>query len=217
MICALIFALALSAFAVTATAQHTSEGKPFILVSSISINSPTDGNCVNQPLMLNVTVKSFIDANKTAVTMQYSIDGEANITLSIQSTPVPIETEIIYPNGTAGKGISVMSYHQICGYATLPELSEGTHNVTVYARYDFDPVGLDSRTVNFTVNKSTAYQAEVPPTGNSTENTPQSSGIDPVVIVAAVFAVVLLVAVLLVYNTQKAQAPSLFWEKPKQV
>ncbi|MCW8802349.1 MAG: hypothetical protein OQK81_03245, partial [Candidatus Bathyarchaeota archaeon] len=38
---------------------------------------------------------------------------------------------------------------------TLPELEEGTHNITVYGKYTLnDKIGLDQKTVYFTINGS---------------------------------------------------------------
>jgi hypothetical protein len=62
---------------------------------------------------------------------------------------------------TVGNGSDVFPFSSpIYGYVGLPTLSEGKHNLTVYAEYNYtDPdnplVGLDSSTVSFTVAGAT--------------------------------------------------------------
>ena len=140
----------------TAQAQYTADGQAFILVSPINIISPSNSTYIPQSLTLNLTVKSFLDSSKANMTIVYSIDGKTNTTLITQSIPVPIEVERTDANGAKTKGVSIQSYYLITGRAALPEISEGSHNITVYGRYEFPGsyhnVGLDNRTVYFTVN-----------------------------------------------------------------
>jgi len=140
----------------TAQAQYTTDGQAFILVSPINIISPSNRTYTPQSLTLNLTVKSFLDSSKANITIVYCIDGKTNTTLVTQSTPVPIEVETTFANGTKTKGISIQSYYLITGWATLPEMSKGSHSITVYGKYEFPSsyhnIGLDNRTVYFTVN-----------------------------------------------------------------
>lgn len=125
----------------TVQAQHTPDGQAFILVSPISIISPSNITYTPQSLILNLTVQSFLDSNKANITIVYSVDGKTNATIETQSTPVPM---------------GIQSYYLITGWATLPEMPEGPHNITVYGKYEFptshNNIGLDNRTVYFTVN-----------------------------------------------------------------
>ena len=150
---ALTFILALSILLVIGvqpvTAPYTSDGQAFILVSPISIISPSNSTYTPQSLTLNFTVKSFLDSNKANITIVYSIDGKTNKTIDTQSTPVPM---------------GIQSYYLITGWATLPEMSEGSHSITVYGKYEFPMsyhnIGLDNRTVYFTI--STNSEQEIP-------------------------------------------------------
>jgi hypothetical protein len=138
----------------TVHAQHTLGGQPFILTSSINITSPSNITYSSGLLTLEFTVKSFYDWSKSNITMVYCVDGK-NHTIPTQSTRVPIIAEITYPNGTITTGISIQSYYQITGLAALPEMSEGSHYLTVYGKYEFSeqtkPI-YDSKTVFFTIN-----------------------------------------------------------------
>jgi hypothetical protein len=52
--------------------------------------------------------------------------------------------------------MGTQSYYLITGWVTLPEIPEGSHSITVYGKYEFpgsyNNIGLDNRTVYFTVN-----------------------------------------------------------------
>ena len=140
----------------TVKAQYTPDGQGFILVSPINIISPSNSTYTPQSLTLNLTFKSFLDSSKANITIVYCVDGKTNTTIRTESTPVPIEAEITYANGTKTTGISIQSYYLVTGWATLPEMPEGSHSLTVYGKYEFPSsyhnIGLDNRTVYFTVN-----------------------------------------------------------------
>ncbi len=140
----------------TVQAQYTADGQGFILVSPINIISPSNSTYSSGLLTLNVTVKTFLNPNTSNVTLVYCIDGKTNTTIRTESTPVPIEVETTDANGTKTTGISIQSYYLITGWATLPEMPEGSHSITVYGKYEFPGsyhnIGLDNRTVYFTVN-----------------------------------------------------------------
>jgi hypothetical protein len=140
----------------TVHAQYTPDGQGFILVSPINITSPSNRTYTPQSLTLNLTVRSFFDSSKANITIVYSLDGKTNTTIITESAFVPIEAETTDANGTITKGISIQSYYLITGLASLPEMPEGPHNITVYAKYQlpgsYHNVGLDNRTVYFTVN-----------------------------------------------------------------
>ena len=146
----------------TAKAQYTPDGQGFPLVSSINIASPINSTYTTQLLTLNFTVKSFLNPSNPStanITMVYNIDGKNNATIPIESTFVPIEAEITDADGKTTTGTSIFSYYLITGWAALPEIPEGAHNITVYAKYQlsgsYQNVGLDNSTVYFTVNDGT--------------------------------------------------------------
>jgi hypothetical protein len=122
-------------------AQYTPDGQAFILVSPINIISPSNITYSTQSLTLNLTFKSFLDVSRANITIVYSVDGKTNTTINTQSTPVPM---------------GIQSYYLITGWTTLPEIPEGSHSITVYGKYEFPMsyhnVGLDNRTIYFTVN-----------------------------------------------------------------
>lgn len=140
----------------TVQAQSTAGGQEFILSSPLSINSPSNSTYSSGLLTLNVTVKTLLNPEASNITVTYSVDEGTNTTVNTESTRVPIWADIIYPNGTKTKGISIQSPYLITAIATPPELPEGFHNITVYAKYDFSgdtrQIGLDEKTVYFTVN-----------------------------------------------------------------
>jgi hypothetical protein len=140
----------------TIQAQHTAGGQAFILASPLTITSPANTTYSSGLLTLNITVKTMLNPSTSNITMTYSIDGKTNTTINTQTTFVPMWAEITYANGTKTQGISIQSYYLISAIANLPELSEGSHNITVYAKYDFSAdsrqIGFDEKTVYFTVN-----------------------------------------------------------------
>jgi hypothetical protein len=139
----------------TVKAPYTEDGQGFPLASPISITSPSNSTYSSGLLTLNVTVKTFLNPNTSNVTLVYSIDGKTNTTIRTESTPVPIEAEFTDANGTKTTGVSIQSYYLITGWATLPEMPEGSHSITVYGKYEFPGsyhnIGLDNSTVYFTI------------------------------------------------------------------
>jgi hypothetical protein len=125
----------------TVQAQYTEDGQAFILVSPINIISPSNSTYSPQSLTLNLTFKSFLDSSRANITIVYSVDGKTNTTIDTQSTPVPM---------------GIQSYYLIAGWTTLPEMSEGSHSITVYGKYEFPisyhNIAYDNRAVYFTVN-----------------------------------------------------------------
>jgi len=148
----------------TVTAPYTEDGQGFPLASPISITSPSNSTYSSGLLTLNVTVKTFLNPNTSNLTLVYSIDGKTNTTIRTESTPVPIEVETTDANGTKTTGVSIQSYYLITGWATLPEMPEGSHSITVYGKYEFPGsyhnIGLDNSTVYFTI--STNSEQKIP-------------------------------------------------------
>ncbi len=155
----------------TVKAQYTPDGQGFPVVSPISILSPSNSTYSSNLLTLNITAKILLDPSNAK--MVYSIDGKNNATLPIEATFVPIEAEIVYANGTTTTGTSIFSPYVITGCVALPELPEGPHNITVYAKYQFNNViGLDNSTVYFTINYGIPPIISNVSLENKTYNTP---------------------------------------------
>lgn len=130
----------------TVKAQHTPDGQGFPLVSPISVTSPSNSTYSSSLLTLNITIQSLLYPSSTNITMVYSVNGKDNATIPIVAgEPNPNE----YP-------ISPIIPITITGWVALPELPEGPHNITVYAKYQlagtYHNIGLDSSTVYFTIN-----------------------------------------------------------------
>lgn len=140
----------------TAGAQHTQDGTYFPLASPINITTPSNSTYSSRLLTLNITFKIVSNLDRTNITLFYSMDGRDNVTIPVSGTFVPIEVTRTYENGTTEKGISIFSYCIITGCVALPELSEGSHEITVYREYrhfggsNFDV--FDNSTVCFTIN-----------------------------------------------------------------
>ena len=135
---ALVFALSLLLVYVTTVVE---EGKanffPFEPTSPvIIIKSPTNSTYNVTALTLNVTIKTmktlFEDTNPEKMPnatrlVTYTLDGEKP----------KVVTETSYnPNVTVGSSVI------FTGIAVLPELTEGPHNITVHAEYDYNPYDI---------------------------------------------------------------------------
>jgi hypothetical protein len=144
----------------TVKAQHTADGQGFPLASPISITSPSNSTYSSNLLTLNVTFKLLLSPSCANVT--YSIDGKNNATIPLTATLEPVEATRTYENGTTVIVNSTFFVpYTITGWAELPELAEGPHNITVYARYlANNVVGLDEGTVYFSI--STNSEQEIP-------------------------------------------------------
>jgi hypothetical protein len=93
------------------------------------------------------------------ITIVYSVDGEENVTIPVEEIPEVRLVTVTYANGTTEtvQGEPPFVPARIGGWVTLPELPEGTHHITVYAKMQYnngdrDFIGLDSNTVYFTID-----------------------------------------------------------------
>ena len=120
----------------TVKAAHTPDGAGFPLCGSLNITSPNNTTYHSNVLTLNVSVRSMPGPIIYSHEMVYSIDGKDNATIPVTSTFVPVEAIRQYANGTTAKVISIFSYYLISGCIALPELTQGSYNLTVYARYE---------------------------------------------------------------------------------
>jgi hypothetical protein len=122
-------ALALTFILTTANVFPFEPNNPIII-----IESPTNSTYNVTSLTLNVTIKTMKTlfegtdpAQNTTRVVTYSLDGESP----------KVITEISYDYNT-----SLGSNVTFTGLAVLPELTDGTHNVTVHAEYDYNPYGI---------------------------------------------------------------------------
>ena len=138
----------------TVSAQYTSDGQVFPLAGPINIISPTNLTYDSNNLTLNVT-SIFLLGPKYA-TFSYSLDGASNITIPLTGTQEPREATRTYENGTiVTVNSTLMVPFTLNGITSLLGLSEGPHQIVVYARYTANNViGYDESTVNFTIGSS---------------------------------------------------------------
>lgn len=135
----------------TVIAQYTADGQGFPLVSPISITSPANTTYGNNEPSLIVTFKSLLSPDSSD--LSYSIDGKNNVSIPLTGTREPREATRTYPNGTSVVvNSTLMVPYNIKGEVSLPELSEGQHNITVYAKHVANQiVAFDESTVYFTI------------------------------------------------------------------
>jgi hypothetical protein len=183
--------LVLASFAVrvqTVEGEHTPDGRGCPMFSGVNFNSPGNTTYPYNTLTLSVSVRSLFSPQTYTFTLVNSIDGEANATMPVTSTFVPVIATRTYANGTTENVISSFaSYYLISGIVALPELPVGSHSLTVYGTYDrfndentnWPKVILDKSTVGFTVSAIAALHSTVttPPTAsdNTTSNTSTDS------------------------------------------
>ena len=144
----------------TVKAQYTPSGQGFPLASPISITSPSNSTYSSNLLTLSVTFKFLLSPSYANV--NYSVDGKNNVTIPLTGIQEPREVTRTYANGTTIIVNSTLFVpFIITGGVTLPELTEGPHNITVYARYQANnDIGLDNSTVYFTI--STNSEQKIP-------------------------------------------------------
>jgi hypothetical protein len=169
----LIFALlfSLAAAVQTVKAPYTADGQAFILASPLTITSPSNSTYGSSLLILNVTFKLLL--SPSCANVSYSLDGKNNATIPLVATHEPVEATITYANGTTVTVNSTfMVPFTITGWVAVPELTEGSHNITVYAKYNANNViGLDNSTVYFTID------------ANSEQKIPEFSSLTPLLII----------------------------------
>jgi len=144
----------------TVKAQYTPGGQGFPLASPISITSPSNSTYSSNLLTLSVTFKFLLSPSYANV--NYSVDGKNNVTIPLTGIQDPREVTRTYANGTTITVNSTLFVpFIITGGVTLPELTEGSHNITVYAKYQANnDIGLDNSTVYFTI--STNLEQKIP-------------------------------------------------------
>jgi len=142
----------------TVKAQYTPGGQGFPLASPISITSPSNSTYSSNLLTLSVTFKFLLSPSYANV--NYSVDGKNNVTIPLTGIQEPMEVTRTYANGTTVTVNSTLFVpFIITGGVTLPELTEGSHNITVYAKYQANnDIGLDNSTVYFTISTNSEQQ-----------------------------------------------------------
>ncbi len=142
----------------TVKAPYTLDGQGFPLATPITITSPSNITYSSNLLTLSLTFKFLL--GPSYVNISYSIDGKNNATVPLTAMHEPVEATRTYANGTTVKVNSTfMVPYTITGLAALPELPEGTHNITVYAKYKANNViGLDNSTVYFTISSNSKQE-----------------------------------------------------------
>jgi len=148
----------------TATSTHTASPSPLVTPSpapsptpsppeaafvgpfgSFTVTSPTSGKINSNPVTLTINGEVF-KARSVYLTVNYSLDGQPQIPFPVEGQPVIID----------GKVANVPS-EIVTGFVTLPNLSTGTHSITVFGDLYVDssnPGGGDhlaQATVAFTV------------------------------------------------------------------
>ena len=170
-------------------AQHTSGGQAFPLASPIRILSPANITYSSNKLNLTVTFTFLLSPKHS--NLSYSLDGKDNVTVPLTGTQKPREVTRTYANGTSVLVNSTfMVPFTIIGKVALPELSEGQHEIIVYARHITNQVvGLDESAVHFTVSNNSEHKIST----NSEQEIPEfpSWTILPIVVIVALIAIVL--------------------------
>jgi len=142
------------------SAQHTSDGQVFPLAGPINIISPTNITYNYNILTLNVTSTYLLCPGYA--NLCYSLDGSNNVTIPLTGTQEPREITRTYDNGTIVIVNSTLNVPFILnGETTLSGLSEGNHNLVVYANYTANTViGYDVSRVYFTIDTSSQPRYE---------------------------------------------------------
>ena len=145
------------------------------IVYPTEILSPTNSTYNSKDLTLNVTAQVLFEPSTINIIMMYSLDGKSNVSISMREVNEVRLVNVTYYNGTTAtvQGEPPFVPDRISGAVILPELAEGTHNLTVYAKYEYfngatDFVGSDNKTVFFTVEDEAAPGASNLPIENGT-------------------------------------------------
>lgn len=130
-------------FLLTTRAQNVcSQNDIYPLASGIFIMSPSNTTYNSNSMLLNTSINVATET-KIHVSMTYSLDGTENKSLSTK---------------TYTRGNSFLK--QIIGSTNLSDVSNGPHNITVYAKYTITNqlTSNENSTVHFSVNTKTEQQ-----------------------------------------------------------
>ncbi|MDR2699487.1 MAG: hypothetical protein LBC12_01495 [Nitrososphaerota archaeon] len=140
-------------------AQYTADGEPVTYyVDELSIVTPLNTTYTSNRVCLNFTVIAHFDPNVAKVTVVYSLDGKDNVTVPVSSEFVPVGATVTDANGVKSTQPSALySYYVIAGLADFGELSQGIHNLAVFARYDDqgrNRIYFDDHMIYFTIDEN---------------------------------------------------------------
>ncbi len=142
----------------TVKAQNTVDEKSFPIVYPTTIISPSNTTYNSNFLTLNITALTVFDPRTLNITMVYCVDRKDNVTIPVAEIPEVKLVNITYANGTTEtvQGEPPFVPDTIAGWVALPKLSEGSHALTVYAKYEYtngyqEFIGLDTSSVYFTI------------------------------------------------------------------
>ncbi len=148
------------------------------MASSTDIICPSNGTDALGFRTLNITSQIMFAAEPTNITFLYSIDGIPAGTIPVAST-VPVKMTRYWADGTT----DVMDSFPIVisAWTALPELSEGSHNITVKATYNCTEGNCmfitDVSTVFFSINGTSASATSTPETAAIPSDTPSPSAV----------------------------------------
>lgn len=116
------------------------------LASGIFVKSPSNTTYTSNALTLNVSINIIVAAN-LGVSMTYSLDGLDNSSILLRKL-------------TRENSFQAL----ITGTADLPSLSDGSHNITIYAKHTVNNKisHVDNNTIYFTVNANHKQIPEFP-------------------------------------------------------
>ncbi|MCW4006536.1 MAG: hypothetical protein NWF04_08110 [Candidatus Bathyarchaeota archaeon] len=122
----------------------------------IVFGSPANKTYNSGSLLLNVTLSAFFDFENATRQVEYSLDGEENVSVS-----------------TVYLGLGEDFFSTVTAQAALPVLPQGKHNITVYATYCgiYNLTTENSKTSHFTIDFNAPYLSILSPT-TSTYKTP---------------------------------------------
>jgi hypothetical protein len=125
----------------------------------IILTSPSNNTYSSNLLTLNVSTKTQQGID-VVISMNYSIDGKNEGTIPTTTKIEPINSTFTDATGAVIYVPSIQFPMVTEGNVTLPNLSEGIHDVTVYAKYDYPSyvapplifTSYENSTVNFTID-----------------------------------------------------------------
>ena len=129
-----------SSFTPPPTSTSTSSSIPGSFagpLGNFEISSPSGSGYSSNPVTLSVTGQVIVGSNVHLI-MNYSLDGQ-------ESLPLPVVVQPLGEYQFAGV---------ITGSVTLPNLSDGSHSITVFADLEANGPNLAQETVYFTVQGS---------------------------------------------------------------
>jgi hypothetical protein len=104
-------------------------------VSLLDITSPANITYATNQVCLNFTAKAQFDPNVANVTITYRLDNQTKVTVPITFVYVPVGMIMDAEGNPTGKGSTFYSYYLLSGCVDLTDLPQGSHRLSVDARY----------------------------------------------------------------------------------